>query len=164
MLLFLFISFGGSNSENQVTTGQIAKCEFDALKLGTEIADVFNAPIGKQDWNQRVHQDLIAEKLGFAPWITNGLHGSNGLTLTGKNAKEIQMKNGWAGKSINESPYAILQHKWVYMLGDSTTRQIWASYAAPFLGNNFERNAKEWTRQYVSLTIVFVHMLLFFYL
>jgi frataxin-like iron-binding protein CyaY len=51
----------------------------------------------------------------------------------------------------SDSPYSVLNHKWIYMFGDSTTRQIWASYAAPFQGNNFERNAKEWTRQYVRL-------------
>jgi hypothetical protein len=36
------------------------------------------------------------------------------------------------------------------MFGDSTTRQLWASFAAPFQGNNFERNAKEWSRHYCN--------------
>jgi len=54
------------------------------------------------------------------------------------------------GKNISDSPYAVLNHKWIYMFGDSTTRQVWASFAAPFQGNHFERNAKEWTRQYCN--------------
>jgi hypothetical protein len=89
-------------------------------------------------------------RLGFAPWVAQGLHNGNGKTLSGDDAKAIHSKYGWIGKNVSESPYAILDHKWVYMYGDSTTRQVWASYAAPFQGNHFERNAKEWTRQYVS--------------
>ena len=128
----------------------IASCELSTLQLGTEIADVFNAPIGNEDWNERVHQDKIIEKLGFAPWTANGVAGSGGKTLEGHDAKAIFEKAGWGGKNIAESPYAILDHKWIYMLGDSTTRQIWASFASPFQGNNFERNAKEWSRHYCN--------------
>eukprot|EP01034_Spumella_vulgaris_P030521 gene30521-37753_t len=114
------------------------------------MADVFNAPVGDEDWDQRVHQDFITEQLGFAPWMASGVHGSNGHTLTGKKAKDLYEKGGWMGKDIANSPYAILNRKWIYMLGDSTTRQVWASFAASFQGNNFERNAKEWTRHYCN--------------
>lgn len=129
---------------------KVASCELSALQLGSEIADIFNAPISNEDWNERVHQDKIVEKLGFAPWTANGISGSGGKTLQNNNAKEIYHKSGWGGKGIAESPYAYLDHKWIYMLGDSTTRQIWASFASPFQGNNFERNAKEWTRHYCN--------------
>lgn len=127
----------------------IAKCEHNALELGTRIADIFNAPNNGEGWDKRLNQDYITQNLGFAPWIVNGLHGSGGVTTSGKNAMELQKIGGWLGKPIVDSPYNILDRKWVYMLGDSTTRQIWASYAAPFQSNNFERNAKEWTRHYV---------------
>ena len=33
------------------------------------------------------------------------------------------------------------------MMGDSTVRQIWATFVSPFQNNDFERNAKEWTRE-----------------
>jgi hypothetical protein len=33
------------------------------------------------------------------------------------------------------------------MMGDSTERQIWATFLSPFSANDFERNAKEWTRE-----------------
>lgn len=127
---------------------KIANCEYSALKLGSDMADVFNAPIYDEDWDQRTHQDFIAANLGFAPWMTNGVHNSGGKTLTGRNAKEIAEKARWLGTDIDRSPYAVLNHKWIYMFGDSTTRQVWASFAASFQGNNFERNAKEWTRHY----------------
>lgn len=40
------------------------------------------------------------------------------------------------------------------MFGDSTTRQIWASFAAPFQNINFERNAKvSILRTYIVLNI-----------
>jgi len=129
---------------------EVSRCEISSLKLGSDIADVFNAPIGEEDWNERVHQDLIIEKLGFAPWTANGISGTGGKTLQGNDARAIYEKAGWGGKNIAESPYAYLDHKWIYMLGDSTTRQVWASFASPFQGNNFERNAKEWTRHYCN--------------
>ena len=33
------------------------------------------------------------------------------------------------------------------MMGDSTQRQIWATFLSPFQSNEFERNAKMWTRE-----------------
>lgn len=85
-------------------------------------------------------------------------------------AKELQKKGGWLGESLANSPYNPLKGtnvqarvyvsslslfvakpgKWIYFFGDSTLRQLWVSYAAPFQGNNFERNAKEWTRHYCA--------------
>lgn len=138
------------DTENQNKYGSpLSSCEYDALKLGTELADVYNAPDLSHDWFQRVYQNELVEKLGFAPWMANGIPGS-GKTLSGQNANELQKKSKWVGSSMDTSPYSILNHKWIYMFGDSTTRQVWASFAAPFKGNNFERNAKEWTRSYCN--------------
>ena len=125
----------------------VEKCEFDALTLGSAFADVFNAPIGLESWEDRVYQDFITEQLGFAQWIANG---KSGKTRQEHNSMELQQQLGWQGKKIEDSPYAVLNHKWIYMFGDSTTRQVWASFGASFQGNNFERNAKEWTRQYCN--------------
>lgn len=64
-----------------------------------------------------------------------------------------------------------MQNKWLYMMGDSTQRQIWATFVSPFQSkfmltvfnvsiltfvnytkdNDFERNAKEWTRENVTI-------------
>lgn len=118
----------------------VAKCEYDAFKLGSDISDVFNSPIGDEDWNDRIYQEYILKHMGFAPWLSS----NNAI------ARDIQQSNGWVGKAIEDSPYAVLNKKWIYMLGDSTTRQIWSSFAAPFQGNNFERNSKEWSRSYCS--------------
>ena len=131
---------------------KIAKCELDTLRLGSEIADVFNSLVGVEGWAERLHQDYIAEHLGFATFMSRGLH-NTGSTLTKSDSKLLQERGNWIGKSVDQSPYKVLNHKWVYMFGDSTTRQVWASFAAPFQGNNFERNSKEWTRQYVSDTL-----------
>jgi hypothetical protein len=138
------------DDNKQYSSSEIARCEHRTMRLGTEITDVFNAPIEGEDWNQRVHQDFIVQNLGFAPWMANGIHGSNGLTLSQRNAKELFHSAGWSGRSIEDSPYAILSKKWLYMFGDSTTRQVWASFAASFQGNNFERNAKEYSRHYCN--------------
>jgi hypothetical protein len=126
----------------------IAKCEVDALRLGTSISDTFNAPIDR-DWTERVHQNYIAKHLGFAPWLSKGVKNS-GKTLTNDNIDDIRKAHGWLGHNSTDSPYAVLNKKWIYMYGDSTTRQVWASFGASFQNNKFERNAKEWTRQYCN--------------
>ena len=126
---------------------KLSRCEYHALRLGSEIADVINAPHADKDTSERIFQDFVVENLGFAPWVSDGIGGN---TLTGKSAREIHKKGGWIDTTIDESTYSILNHKWIYMFGDSTTRQVWASYAAPFRENNFERNAKEWTRHYCN--------------
>ena len=129
----------------------ILKCEESALQLGTRLADSFNSPFNGENWEKRLYQNYITENLGFAPFMSKGLRNSDGLTTSGQIAKDLQSKGGWTDHEIDDSPYRSLNHKWVYMVGDSTTRQIWASYAAPFQGNSFERNAKEWSRHYVSI-------------
>jgi hypothetical protein len=122
----------------------LSRCEYYALRLGTEIVDVINAPHNDHDTSERIYQDFVVENIGFAPWISEGLHGK---TLTGNPSRVIHKKGGWIGRDIENSPYSVLNNKWIYFIGDSTTRQVWASYAAPFKANNFERNAKEFTRQ-----------------
>jgi hypothetical protein len=138
------------DDDNIISYGtKLSRCEYYAFKLGSDLADVINAPHSYEfDTSQRIFQDYVIENLGFAPWISDGVSGGN--SLTGKNAKELHRKGGWIDQGINLTPYSILNHKWIYMFGDSTTRQIWASYAAPFRENNFERNAKEWTRHYCN--------------
>jgi hypothetical protein len=125
----------------------LSRCEYNALRLGTEIADIINAPHSDHDTAERIYQDYVIENTGFAPWISDGL---GGKTLTGKSSREMHKKGGWIDLPIDQSSYSILNHKWIYMFGDSTTRQVWASYAAPFRENNFERNAKEWSRHYCN--------------
>ena len=152
-----FANGEGSNTLLQ----KIAQCELETIRLGTNIADVFNSLVGTEGWSERLHQDFIAEHLGFATFMGKGLHNS-GLTYTKANAKQLQEKGNWTGKPVDQSMYKILNHKWVYMFGDSTTRQVWASFAAPFQGNNFERNSKEWTRQYVSTTCYTINLVVIF--
>jgi hypothetical protein len=42
-------------------------------------------------------------------------------------------QGGWSGnKNISESAYWPLENQWVYMMGDSTQRQVWAAFASPF--------------------------------
>ena len=142
-------SINGEEKKESTILRQLAFCELQTLKLGSDLADVINSPLGSESWSERVHQDFVIERLGFSLFASKGVRGS-GLTLTKRNSTELHMNGNWSGKALEDGPYAVLNHKWIYMLGDSTTRQIWASFAAPFRVNNFERNAKEWVRQYVS--------------
>lgn len=34
--------------------------------------------------------------------------------------------------NISASSYWALEDQWLYMMGDSTTRQVWATYVSPF--------------------------------
>ena len=135
----------------------ISTCQLSTMRLGSEIADVFNSlHPHRYDTSDRVYQDIMIKHLGFAPWIHEGINGTK-KSITGTSTKELQERGGWRSHEgldgQKHSNYDILTNKWIYMVGDSTTRQIWASYAASFQqkeedgGNHFERNAKEWTRQ-----------------
>ena len=152
MSLVTVLSFSFcANSLDKSAVAQIRECEQDALRVGTLLADDFNAPTGEEDTDARLHQDYLTEHLGFAPWMAGGTWKSGGKTLYSKtDARELQKKGGWLDHSLKESSYSPLRGKWIYFFGDSTLRQIWTSYAAPFQDNHFERNAKEWTRHYCA--------------
>ena len=73
---------------------------------------------------------------------------SGGKTPRGVSTNVLRERGGWSGRAnVSESPYWALADSWLYLMGDSTTRQLWGAYATPFNGNNFERNAKEWSRE-----------------
>jgi len=137
------------------------RCELHALSLASRIADVYNAPNRRdpksQDANyeydveERLYQEYVVEHLGFATYLAAGVSNAQvkGRTTSGNfSAAEILTKNGWINNAgLKESPYSGLSDLWVYMIGDSTTRQIFGTFAQPFHGNHFERNAKEWSRE-----------------
>ena len=77
-------------------------------------------------------QDYIVENLGFAPFLASGLPGAAGKTSSGAVAAKLQEAGGWQGLAVEQTKYSVLNHKWLYFFGDSTTRQVWASFAAPF--------------------------------
>eukprot|EP01031_Cornospumella_fuschlensis_P040937 gene40937-49933_t len=122
------------------------RCEYLSLRLGTELADVFNAPYFDKGLNERLFQDFIVENLGFTPSMSAGNPNLGGKTQTGKDPKQLQTQSRWMGSTLEETLYGELNHKWVYFLGDSTTRQVWSSFAAPIKGNEFVRKAKEYAR------------------
>ena len=102
---------------------RLVHCELEALKIGTRLADIYNGPIEDEEWDQRVHQELLMEHLGFAPWMANGVFKSGGKTPKGISTSLLREKGGWAGRSnVSESPYWALADSWLYLMGDSTTR------------------------------------------
>lgn len=65
------------------------------------------------------------EHLGFAPWMANGVYKSGGRTPKGLLTSTLRERGGWAGRSnVSESPYWALADSWLYLMGDSTTRQV----------------------------------------
>lgn len=124
-------------------------CEFHAMKTGTLIGDAFNSFDEDTEWDVRLHHDYITEHLGFAGWMESGTWASNGKTADKNDAKQLMKRNGWSGigNDVNNSSYWAFNNQWIYMMGDSTLRQVWATFVSSFQGNDFERNAKEWTRE-----------------
>jgi hypothetical protein len=109
------------------------ECELEALNIGTRLADRYNSFDERTDWDVRIHHDYLVKYLGFAGWIQMGLWKNTQLTALRQNAPKIHKSGGWAGsKNISESAYWPFNNKWVYMMGDSTQRQIWATFVSPF--------------------------------
>eukprot|EP01038_Epipyxis_sp_PR26KG_P017519 gene17519-24271_t len=131
----------GTRTSFHNKTSNIIDCEFKALTIATSLADHYNNFDEFTDWDVRIHHDYLVEHLGFAGWIQSGLWKSGGLTASKKFAPTIHQKGGWSGsKNISDSAYWSLKNKWLYMMGDSTQRQIWSTFNSPFQNNQFERN------------------------
>jgi hypothetical protein len=125
------------------------ECELEALQVGTLLADRYNSLDENTEWDMRLHNDYLVRNLGFAGWIQMGTYKSRGKTAHGKDAPTLHRQGGWAGlKQINESSFWGLENQWLYMMGDSTQRQIWATFVSPFQNNEFERNAKNFSREF----------------
>jgi hypothetical protein len=81
-------------------------------------------------------------------YIIGGTWGTHGLSAEKSSSRDLQHKGGWMNmQNLSSSAYWAFEDQWVYIMGDSTVRQIWATILSGFAGNNFERNAKEWTRE-----------------
>ena len=107
------------------------ECELEALNIGTRLADRYNSFDEETDWDVRIHHDYLTKYLGFAGWIQMGLWKNTQQTALRHHAPTIHKSGGWAGlKNITLSAYWPFENKWVYMMGDSTQRQIWAT--SPF--------------------------------
>jgi len=137
-----------ASSVYTLLTQQQTECELEALTAGTLLADRYNSHDEGTEWDVRIHNDYLTEHLGFAGWIQMGTYKSGGKTAHGDDAKKLHRRGGWAGqKHYNTSAYWALENQWLYMMGDSTQRQIWATFVSPFQNNDFEGAAKEWTRE-----------------
>ena len=126
------------------------ECEVEALVTGTVLADRYNSFDENTEWDTRIHNDYLTEHLGFAGWIQQGTWGSKGMTPHKQSSAMLYKRGGWAGAKnleASNSGYWPLENQWLYMMGDSTQRQIWGSINSPLTSHEFERNAKEWTRE-----------------
>lgn len=122
-----------STSYKPALTDIQRECELEAINIGTRLADRYNSFDEETDWDVRIHHDYLTKYLGFAGWIQMGLWKNTQLTASRHHAPTIHKSGGWAGhKNITLSAYWPFDNKWVYMMGDSTQRQIWATFVSPF--------------------------------
>jgi hypothetical protein len=153
LVLSCLLSTNGEVASTAYTllTKQQTECELEALTVGSMLADRYNSHDEATEWDTRIHDDYMTQHLGFAGWIQMGTYRSGGKTANGRDAKVLHRQGGWAGqKAFNTSAYWALENQWLYMMGDSTQRQIWATFVSPFQNNDFERNAKEWSREHCA--------------
>jgi hypothetical protein len=129
-------------------TKRETQCEVEALSIGSALTDNYNSLDEETEWDSRIHSDYLSEYLGFFGIITQGVWGKPGRTSELRDSVKLQKRGKWLGlKNITESAYWALENQWLYMMGDSTQRQVWATFVSPSQGNEFERNSKEWTRE-----------------
>ena len=95
-------------------------CELESLSVGTALADKYNSFIEGTERDERLKNDYLMQRLGF---LTQP--GSVGHT------------------NISSSSYWALENQWVYMLGDTTQKQIWATLAAPVSPNPISGQTSE---------------------
>jgi len=137
----------GGAPYSRITKRQ-TQCEVEALAVGTALTDNYNSLDEGTEWDSRIHSDFMSEYLGFFGIVTQGIWGKAGKTSELRESMKLQKKGKWLGlKNISESAYWALENQWLYMMGDSTQRQVWATFVSPAGGNDFERNSKEWTRE-----------------
>jgi len=137
----------GGAPYNRITKRQ-TQCEVEALAVGTSLTDNYNSLDEDTEWDSRIHSDFMSEYLGFFGVITQGIWGKAGKTSELRDSMKLQKKGKWLGlKNMTQSAYWALENQWLYMMGDSTQRQVWATFVSPAGGNDFERNSKEWTRE-----------------
>ena len=155
VLLLLKIMGGAPELENLEQFQIIERCEFKSFRLATQLSDVFNRNNYRvnneindghngADQSFRLHQDYITEHLGFIPLSMSG-YNHTGLTITGSSSSAIRTKGGWVN-GTHSSSYQSLHDKYIYFLGDSTVRQVFALFVSIQRGENFTKNAKDWTR------------------
>jgi hypothetical protein len=118
----------------QYDSGKIAFCEDQAIRLGTEMADTFNSPIGNQNWLQRMVNTELFDSLLFKSWIN--------ISQVIRYNKRITSSQLQPSSIVT----SLLRDKWLYFLGDSTVRQVWASFVGPLQYSQFEENAKDYVR------------------
>ena len=133
------------------------QCELLSLNVGTMLADSFNNFDENTERDQRLHHNYLSQYLGFATWMRSGYWNSGGLTADNSSSNSLNVLGGWSSsQNISNSSFWAFEDQWIYMMGDSTMRQIWGTFVSPFQVNGFERNTKEWTREHVCIRYLLI--------
>lgn len=130
------------NGTGHLFASRRTDCEFEALQVGSYLADSLNAPNQSTDLSMRVHQKIFAKHLGFAWWQYNGT-----VEPADPSLLSVQKSSKWFPiEPHTGSRYEALDNKWLYIMGDSTTRQLWAIFSTLVRGHDFEQEALHFVR------------------
>lgn len=125
------------NGKGRMFSTRRTDCEYEALQTGSSLADSFNAPSQTANISMRVHEKMFAKLIGFSWWQYNGTVEPVDLTLL-----KAQTDSKWIPiEPHTGSRYEVLNGKWLYMMGDSTTRQVWAIFNTLNHGHAFEHKS-----------------------
>jgi hypothetical protein len=67
----------------------ITDCELEALSVGTRLADRYNMYDEQTEWDTRIHNDYVVQRLGFAGWIQMGTYKNTKLTAEKQDAPAL---------------------------------------------------------------------------
>lgn len=161
LIVIILLIFSTSSRGQFKVASHVHRCELYALTTATHLADVHNAPMSlsdnsdpnsgyDHDIEERLYQDYIVEHLGFSNFLQKGVSSdlAKGMTTSGANVASVLMKrHKWIGHELSQSAYAPFKDLWIYMVGDSTTRQLFSIFGIPIHGSGFGHNSKEWSRE-----------------
>ena len=130
--LILLIVWICVSSEEYDISGMVEEeerylCEFEAVRYGSRLADVFNSVGNNSDFEKAYYQSYLIEHTGFGDNMAGGIY-EKGESSEGVSSSKLREKGGWEGYGpLEKSSYWALENKWIYIHGESTSKQLFGA-------------------------------------
>ena len=124
-----------TSAEDGLGVSSTRYCEVEAMRVGTRLVDIYNSYSSNSDWRDSYYCDYMTTHLGFDKTLTEGLIA--GRTSEGKFAADLRSSGGWTNYTDTlKSSYWALKDQWLYLHGDSTSRQIFEVMLKSYTGKH----------------------------
>lgn len=147
-LLFVFCRLLYASIEGEVSPHRY--CEAEAMRVATRLVDIFNSYTSNSDWKDSYHCNYLTSHIAFDRDLLVGRLA--GRTSEGQFAVDLRRAGGWMNDTdILKSSYWSLKDQWVYLNGDSTSRQLFEVLFKSYTDMDDRLVFKEWTESNVSI-------------